>query len=452
MATPGSGTYRVLARVGMHTKAYEAQCAAEQGRHPAAAPPTPRKGLTLLALALGTFAIGTGEFASSGVIQLLASGMDVSVPVAAYAITGDALGAVTGLLATTLRAARASRRTVLLGAIGLFLIGNVLSALAPNIAVLIVSRFVTGSVQGAFIGAGAGVAAYVYGPGEGGRAFGTVMSGLTVATVIGAPLGTLVGQHAGWRVTYWAVVVVGLLAGAALLAWLPRTDDLRVGRVAPELGPLRRLDVRLMVGVAALGSASLFAVYTFIGPLVTDAAGASASLIPVALAVFGLGMAFGNYHGGPAADRYGNRPMIFGYSNALVHLVAIGLTGSNILILLPALFGVGASLMYALPTAQVLLTRLGPDAPSLMGALNLVALDLASSLGATGGAVVLGLGWGTLSTVWAGSVLTAAGLILYGAVAARTKRADTVRPGPLHCEPGRFRRRGRTITYRRGFR
>jgi DHA1 family inner membrane transport protein len=407
----------------MHNKAYEPQCAAEEIRHTAAVPPVRGKGLTLFALALGAFAMGTGELVSNGIIQLLASGMDVSVRVATCSIVAYAFGVLTGALVITLLAARVNRRTLLLGLIVLFLIGSALSALAPNIAMLIVFRFVTGSVQGAYFGAGAAVAAWVHGPGKSGRAFATVTSGLTVAAVIGAPLGTFVGQHAGWRASYWAVVVVGLLAGAALLAWLPRTDDLRGASVVLELGALRRLNVWLMAGVVTLGTASIFAVYTFIGPFITDAARASASVIPVALAVFGLGMAFGNHHGGRAADRYGSRPMIYGYGNVLVQLVVIGLAGSNVLILVPMLFGVGASMMYAIPTTQVLLTRLGPDAPTLMGALNLAALHLANALGALGGAAMLGLRWGTLSTVWAGAVLTAAGLILYGVVAVRTKPA-----------------------------
>ncbi|MDG4759126.1 MULTISPECIES: MFS transporter [unclassified Micromonospora] len=425
MTASGSRTLRAPAHAGMHNKAYEPQCAAEEDRHTGEATSSRRGGLTLFALALGTFAIGTGEFGSNGIIQLFAADMGASIPVATYAISAYAFGVMIGSPAITLLAARANRRTLLLGLIALFLVGNVLSALAPNIVTLIVFRFITGSVQGAFFGAGAVVAAYVYGPGKGGKAFATVMGGLTVATVVGSPLGTFVGQHAGWRTTYWTVVGVGLLAGAALLAWLPRTDDLRGSSVARELGALRRLNVWLMVAVAALGISSIFAVYTFIGPFVTDAARESPALIPVALAVFGLGMAFGNYYGGRAADRYGSRPLIYGFSYVLVVLVAIGVAGSDILILLPALFGVGATMMFAIPTIQVRLTGFAPDAPTLMGALNLAALNLANSLGAIGGAVTLGLGWGTLSTVWAGFALTAAGLVLYLTTVGRVRSAGT---------------------------
>jgi predicted MFS family arabinose efflux permease len=393
----------------MHHRAYEGQCALAEDRHGVVRSPR----LTLFALALGTFAIGTGEFGSNGIIQLSASGLGVPLPVATYAITAYAAGVIVGSPAITLLAARVNRRTLLLGLVVLFLAGNGLSALAPNLTLLVVFRFVAGSVQGAFFGAGAVVAAYVYGPGRGGKAFATVMGGLTVATIIGSPLGTVIGQNAGWRAMYWAVVAIGVLAGLALVAWLPRTGDLRGSSIRNELGALRRVNVWLMVAVAALGVSSIFAVYTFIGPFVTDAARRDASLIPVALAVFGLGMAAGNRLGGRIADRSEHSGLIWGYGATLALLVPIGVAGSNLAVLFPCLFGVGAAMMFAIPTVQVRLTGFAPDAPTLMGALNLAALNLANSLGAIGGAIILDAGWGALATVWAGFLLTSAGLLLY---------------------------------------
>ncbi|KUN29574.1 permease [Streptomyces antibioticus] len=405
----------------MHQHAYDSQCTAEENRHTLATTTIRNPKLTLFALALGTFAIGTGEFGSNGVIQLIASDLDVSVPVATYPITAYAFGVMLGSPAITLLAARVNRRTLLLGLIALFLVGNTLSALAPNIALLVAFRFITGSVQGAFFGAGAVVAAYTYGPGKGGKAFATVMAGLTVATIAGSPLGTFIGQNAGWRVMYWTVVAVGLLAAAALISWLPRTDDLRGSSITSELGALRRREVWLMVTVAALGISSIFAVYTFIGPFITDAALRDDSLIPIALAVFGLGMAVGNHAGGRIADQYRSRGLIWGYGGVLGILALIGVAGSSLAVLLPCLFGVGATMMFAIPTIQVRLTDFAPDAPTLMGTLNLAALNLANSLGAIGGAIVLDAGWGTLSTVWAGFVLTTAGLLLYVATVGRVK-------------------------------
>jgi MFS transporter, DHA1 family, inner membrane transport protein len=418
---------------GMHTAAYRSQCEVEEHRHDGTRS-GPRPGLTLFALALGTFAIGTGEFGSNGIIQLFASDLGASLPLATYAVTAYAVGVMIGSPVITVAAARYNRRTLLLGLVGLFVVGNLLSAASVDLGMLIAARFVTGTVQGAYFGAGAVVAAYVYGPGNGGRAFATVMGGLTVATIVGSPLGTFVGQLAGWQAMYLLVVVIALLAGLALLAWVPRTEDLAGSSVAQELGALRRPMVWVMVAVAGLGISSIFAVYTFIGPYITDATGSSPAVVPVALAVFGVGMAVGNQVGGRLADRYARRGLVTGYASVLVFLVVIALGGSSLAVLLPALFFVGATMMLAIPTIQVLLTGYAPEAPTLMGAVNLAALNLANALGAVGGSVALGIGLGTLSTAWAGLVLTLAGLVLFALTVPRfPPPGSAARRGPARA-------------------
>jgi DHA1 family inner membrane transport protein len=402
----------------MHEHAYLAQCDQEEKRHQPQAPDR-SVALILFALALGTFAIGSGEFGSNGVVQLFAADLGVSVPAATNAITAYALGVVVGSPALTILAARLNRRTLLLGLVGLFIVGNLLSALAADLGLLVMARFITGTVQGAYFGAGAVVAAYAYGPGNGGKAFATVMAGLTIATIFGSPLGTFIGQQVGWQALYLVVAVAGLIAGAAIWFCVPRTSALDGGSVAKELRALRRPMVWATAMIAALGISSIFAVYTFIGPYVTDAVGAEESWIPIALAVFGLGMAVGNWVGGRLADQYDYRGLVWGYAVVLVFLAVIALAGDELVVLLPCLFGVGASAMMAIPTIQVLLTRYAPEAPTLMGAVNLAALNLANAFGAVGGALALEAGWGTLSTAWAGLALTASGLLLFAVTVAR---------------------------------
>ncbi len=411
----------------MHDHAYQAQCLEAEKRYD---PDRVEQHtlLILVALALGTFAIGTGEFGSNGIVQLIAADFDVSVPVATYAVTAYALGVVVGSPSLTIAAARLNRRTLLLALVVLFIAGNLLSAAASDLGMLSAARFITGTVQGAYFGAGAVVAAHAYGPGKGGKAFATVMAGLTVATIIGSPLGTFIGQRAGWQALYLTVAAVGLGAGAAIWFWVPRTRALNGGSVKRELSALRRPMVWVTMAVAALGIASIFAVYTFIGPYVTDAAGADDSLIPVALAVFGLGMALGNWVGGRLADEYDYRGLVVGYTSVLVFLVLIALAGEHLAVLFPALFGIGASMMMAIPTIQVLLTRYAPEAPTLMGALNLAALNLANALGAVGGAFTMSAGWGTLSTAWAGLLLTTTALALFAFTIARVAPPQAVVP------------------------
>ena len=167
------------------------------GASPTARDRAERDARSCFALALGTFAIGSGEFGSNGIVQLFADDLGVSVPTATNAITAYALGVVIGSPVLTIVAARLNRRTLLLGLVGLFVVGNLLSALASDFGLLVVARFITGTVQGAYFGAGAVVASYAYGPGKGGKAFATVMAGLTIATIVGSPLGTFIGQQVG---------------------------------------------------------------------------------------------------------------------------------------------------------------------------------------------------------------------------------------------------------------
>jgi predicted MFS family arabinose efflux permease len=281
----------------MLTKAYEAQCRATKLPSP---PPAQerRRGFALFALALGSFVIGTSEFASMGILQIFSADLHITVPVATHAITGYALGVLLGAPIVTLAAAHLNRRTLLLGLMSLFIIANLLSAVATGIGMLAVARFISGLPQGAYFGAGAVVAAYFFGPSQGGRAFALVMTGLTVATIFGAPIATFVGQHLGWRDTYTLVAGLGVLALAALWMWVPQTDELRGSSIGHELSALRKRNVWAMMTVAALSVASIFAVYTFIGPFITDVAQLSIGIVPISLALFGLGMTAGNLIGG----------------------------------------------------------------------------------------------------------------------------------------------------------
>ena len=385
--------------------------------------------LTLFALALGTFCIGTTEFASMGIIQLFSTSLGVDIPIATHAITAYAIGVVIGGPALTLFAARLNRRTLLLLLIGIFVVGNLLSAIADGLGMFVVARFVTGLPQGAYIGAGAVVASFVVGPGHAGRAFAIVMAGLTVATLVGSPIATFLGQTVGWRATYLCISGLGVLSLLFLWFLVPRSAMLDGASIAHELSGLRKGRVWLMMLVAALGIASIFAVYTFIGPFVTDLLLLPPSLIPLALGVFGVGMFVGNLYGGRLADADPSRGIAAGYGCALAVLVALGLWGTQTWIFFPALFGVGATMMAAIPTIQVRLVALAPESRTLMGAMNLAALNVANALGAWAGGLTIGGGLGLLSAVWAGFALTAVGLMLFLILRAVLPQQNVEAPG-----------------------
>ena len=396
----------------MLDKAYRGQCAAvkvhctdEAERH--------NRALTLFALALGSFCIGTSEFASMGILQLFSASLGIDIPTATNAIAAYAFGVVIGAPVVTLVAARLNRRTLLLCLMGLFILGNVLSAVASDLGMFALARFVSGMPQGAYFGAGAVVASYIVGPGHAGKAFALVMTGLTVATIIGSPLATFLGQTMGWRNTYFTVAGVAVLAFLALWTWVPRTEALHGGPVVQELASLRQPAVWATMLVAALGVASIFAVYTFIGPFVTDVAALDQAWIPLALALFGLGMTAGNLIGGRLADSYPARGLVMGFGSALIALAVLAAGGGHVWVLMPALFGVGMTMMVAIPTIQVRLTGFAPEAPTLMGAMNLAALNIANAVGAWAGSVTIAAGYGLLSAVWAGFGLTLLGLLVF---------------------------------------
>ncbi|OZI25982.1 MFS transporter [Bordetella genomosp. 9] len=396
----------------MFNEAYEPQCASAKV-HCTDARQISRRTLTLLALALGTFSIGTSEFASMGLLQLFSAGLDLDLTGATHAIEAYALGVVLGGPAVTILAAKLNRKNLLLILMAVFVLGNVLSAFAAGLGSFTLARFVSGIPQGAYFGAGAVVASYIVGPGQGGRAFALVMTGLTIATIVGSPLATLMGQTLGWRNAYLAVAALGVLSLLALWAWVPRSAALDGGPVLQELRALNRPAVWAMVLVAALGVASIFAVYTFIGPLVTQGSGLGERWIPIALGLFGVGMTVGNIYGGRLADRHPSRGLLIGFGSALLALALLALGGGNAWVLMAGLFAVGATMMVAIPTIQVRLTQAAPDAPTLMGAMNLAALNVANAVGAWAGGQAIAQGSSLLSAVWAGFALTAAGLALY---------------------------------------
>ncbi|WP_342239273.1 MFS transporter [Inquilinus sp. OTU3971] len=396
----------------MLDKAYRGQCAAVKV-HCTDEAQRRKRGLTLFALALGSFCIGTSEFASMGILQLFSASLGIDIPTATNAIAAYAFGVVVGAPLVTLVAARLNRRTLLLCLMGLFILGNVLSAVAIDLGMFALARFVSGMPQGAYFGAGAVVASYIVGPGHSGKAFALVMTGLTIATIIGSPLATFLGQTLGWRNTYFTVAGVAGLAFLALWSWVPRTEALHGGPVVQELASLRRPAVWAMMLVAALGVASIFAVYTFIGPFVTDVTILDQAWIPVALALFGLGMTAGNLIGGRLADAFPARGLVVGFGSALIVLAVLAAGGGTVWILMPALFGVGATMMVAIPTIQVRLTGFAPEAPTLMGAMNLAALNVANAIGAWAGSLAIAAGYGLLSAVWAGFGLTLLGLLVF---------------------------------------
>ncbi|WP_118137007.1 MFS transporter [Oceanicella sp. SM1341] len=372
-----------------------------------------RTRLALPALALGSFTISTSEFASMGLLPLFAGELGLDVPHATHAITAYALGVVVGAPLLTLAAARMDRRMLLIALMLLAAVANVASALAPDLGLLVLGRFLSGLPQGAYFGAAAVVATRIVGSGRSGSAVAVVMGGITLATVIGAPAGTWIGQEAGWRLAYALIGALSLLSLVALGAGLPRLPGLAGGSVRGELAALTRANIWIMIVITALAIASTFGVYTFVGPLVSGVAGMEDGMVPLALVLIGLGMAVGNVIGGRLADIWTFRAIGLGFGVTMAVLALMGLLAANGPALMVLFFCIGVAVMIGTPSIPVRMMHMAPEAPTLMGALNMAAFNVANAIGAAAGGLTIEAGLGLTSPIWAGLALTGLGLALF---------------------------------------
>ena len=370
--------------------------------------------LALFALALGGFGVGTTEFASMGLLPFMAEDLHASIPSLGHAISLYALGVVVGAPLITSLTARVERKTLLVGLMSAFTLGNALSAAAPTLDLLYVARFLSGLPHGAYFGVAAVVASSLVPRERRGTAVARVALGLTVANIVGVPLASALGGALGWRSGYGLVVVIGLLTVAALAVWVPRTRNDGGVSVAQEIRALGRPQVTLTLVAGAVGFGGMFAVYTFISPILTELSGLGISTVPWVLAVFGVGMTLGSLLAGPLVDRSIERTAL---GAGGVSAVALAFFGLFVHVPTAAVLGVlwigimGSVFTTAL---QMRLLREAKDAPSLTAAMNHAAFNLANAMGAFLGGTVISAGWGYRSPAWVGVGLALAGLLILG--------------------------------------
>jgi DHA1 family inner membrane transport protein len=377
---------------------------------------SPHAGRALLALALGGFTIGTTEFATMGLLPQIGSDLGVSDPVAGHAITAYAVGVVVGAPLLTVVAARMSRRRLLLALMGFYTLANVLSAAAPSIEWLVAGRFLAGLPHGAFFGVGAAVGAAVAGPGKRGQAVAMMMTGLTVANVVGVPLSTAVGQSMGWRAAFLLIGLLGVVALAGLFWFVPERGPVE-SSVKRELRSLANGPLWVAFVAGAIGFGGLFAVYTYVAPTVTGVAGMSEGAVPWVLAVMGVGMTVGTLVGGRLADRSVMGTVIGGFVATGVALVLFAFTATSPVGAVAGLFLLGVTSQVLGLAMQTRLMDLSPRTESLGAALCHSALNLGNASGAYFGGLVIAAGWGYVAPAWVGLGLTIVGLAIVLATA-----------------------------------
>ncbi|MER5376504.1 MFS transporter [Streptomyces sp. NPDC002553] len=368
--------------------------------------------LALLALAVGAFGIGTTEFVMMGLLPDVADDLNISIPTAGHLVSAYALGVVVGAPLLAAATARMSRRTVLMSLMGLFVVGNALSALAPDHHWLLAARLLSGLPHGAFFGVGAVVATGMVAPERKARSVSLMFLGLTVANVAGVPVATLMGQHLGWRATFLGVSAIGLVAIAALALLIPHDHQHAASGAGlrGELAALRSLPVWLALGTTVAGFGALFSAYSYITPMLTESAGFADSDVTLLLALFGVGATAGNLLGGRLADHH-LRATLFGGLGSLVAVLSLfpllmsaqWSAALGVVLLGVAAFATGSPL-------QLMVMEKAASAPSLASSANQAAFNLANAGGAWIGGLALAAGLGATAPAVAGAALAVLGL------------------------------------------
>ncbi|MBD0671808.1 MFS transporter [Streptomyces sp. CBMA156] len=383
--------------------------------------------LALLALAIGAFGIGTTEFVIMGLLPEIAGDYGVSIPHAGLLVTGYALGVVLGAPLMTVLGTRIGRRTMLMLLMGLFTAGNLLSAFAPSFPVMLAGRIVTSLAHGAFFGIGSVVAADLVAPEKKAGAIATMFTGLTVANIVGVPLGTFVGQAVGWRTTFAFVAalgVAGLLGIARLVPDLPRPEGAHLRR---ELTAFRNPQVLLAMAMTVLGFGGVFAAITYIAPMMTDVAGYADGSVTWLLVLLGVGMFLGNLLGGRYADRR-LMPMLYTTLGGLAVVLALfTLTAHSKVLAAVTVLLIGALGFATVPPLQKRVLDQAHGAPTLASAVNIGAFNLGNALAAWLGGAVISAGLGYTAPNWVGAALAASALLL-ALWSAALERRDHSRP------------------------
>jgi len=365
--------------------------------------------LAIIALATASFCIGTTEFVIMGLLPEVARDLNVTIPIAGFLVSGYALGVVVGAPIVAGLVVAVPRKRALLGMVAVFVIGNLLCALAPNYGVLLLARVVTAFCHGAFFGIGSVVAAQLVAPDRRAQAIAAMFAGLTLANVLGVPFGTALGNAAGWRATFWAVAGIGGVAAAAVALWVPANLAMSRPDLRAEWRVVGHPQVILAMAISVFASASLFSVFTYIAPLLERVTGFTPAHVTVALLVFGAGLTAGNLIGGRLAD-WRLMPALIGTGSAIALVLAVfAFTSHWAAGAYVTIFVWGVVAFMLVPLLQLRIVDEAAAAPNLASTLNQGAFNLGNALGAAVGSVAIsaGVAYGDLPWIGCGIALLA---------------------------------------------
>ncbi|WP_326701721.1 MFS transporter [Streptomyces sp. NBC_01754] len=367
--------------------------------------------LAVYILGLSVFALGTSEFMLSGLLPPIAEDMDVSIPRAGLLISAFAIGMVVGAPLLAVATLRLPRRTTLIALISVFGLGQVAGALAGTYEVLFVSRVVSALACAGFWAVGAAVAIAMVPVNTRARAMAVMIGGLSVANVLGVPLGAFLGEHFGWRSAFWAVGAASAVALVGVVTRIPRIPlPAEKPRLRQEVAIYRDRQVWLAIVITALAAGGVFCAFSYLAPLLTDVAGLSSGRVPWVLALFGLGALIGTVIGGRVADAHLFGVLLSGISASTVFLVALALFASSQVAVVALAFLLGLSAFFTAPALNARMFNVAGAAPTLAGATTTAAFNLGNTGGPWLGGAVIDADFGYQAPAWAGAAMLVVGL------------------------------------------
>lgn len=367
----------------------------------------------IFSLALGSFCIGTTEFVAMGLIQEIAHDLDISVPKAGHLISAYALGVMIGAPIIAILTAKIPYKVSLILLIGFYSFANMVTAIAEHADVILFSRFIAGLPHGAYFGIAALVVSELVEQNKRGTAIARMMLGLTIATVVGVPLATWLGQNYGWRVGFFLASALAFLTLLAISFWVPKLPVKTGASIKNELKGLKNIQMWMTLSVGAIGFGGMFSLYSYISPILTEHTKTPISTVPLILSIWGIGMVIGGLLSGWLADKALNKTTIGFLVSSTLMFIALCFMMDHIYTAILGIFFVGITVMGLPGLLQIRLMNIAGDAQALAASLNHSAFNLANALGAFFGGLVLSQNCGWLSPIWVAAVLSFGGLTLF---------------------------------------
>ncbi|WP_338884388.1 MFS transporter [Xenorhabdus sp. TH1] len=372
--------------------------------------------IILFALMLGVFCLGTAEIIISGLLPIVASDLSVSLPDAGLLVTGYALGVTIIGPFVTLLTTRVPRKTLVLGLMLPFILGNVWAVLASDYQMLMVARILTSISHGTFVAVAFSLAVTLSPVNKQGSAMAKIALGFNLANALGSPLGTFIGQNFGWRATFVVIVIIAIISVVLMAAFmpsnLPQAEQSKPGAMRRELSALNNPSLVFAVITTVLAQGAVFTASTYVVPLLMDISHFGPSAISALLVVFGIGAIIGNFVGGRLADKHVLRGVTTVLSSLVIVLIVFWMTSPVPILSAITLFIFGAIGFSIIPSLQARIQSLAMAAPTLALSVNVSAFNLGNGLGAWMGGTVLGLGFGIRAVPLAGAVLAAISLVI----------------------------------------